>query len=149
MASPKTVAICDSCWDKYWHGRVPYRVRSRPEETCDFCKQTTHSGIYVRRKKDALRMGEALRMPESPCTSCGKILDAANAISEDGAGKPDPGDATVCLMCGHIMVFDDNLRLRDPTAAEQENFAGDKRLLTIQEARGRVMKDKTNENPDR
>jgi len=47
-----------------------------------------------------------------------------------------PGDATVCLTCGHLMVFGEDLLLRNPTDAEIVKFAGDKRLLAVQWARG-------------
>jgi hypothetical protein len=53
---------------------------------------------------------------------------------------PSSGDFTVCIRCGHVMCFAEDLTLRDPTGAELVTIAGDWRLLAIQAARGKVMK---------
>jgi hypothetical protein len=44
-------------------------------------------------------------------------LDAASPVSE-GAVAPEPGNVSICLVCGGTMVFMDNLRLRAMTAEE-------------------------------
>jgi hypothetical protein len=137
----KTVAVCDDCWSKFWHGRKPHRMTKREQETCDSCKRPTHSGIYVRRDPDkSFRMGPNQHLPESACTNCGHVMDAANCVSTDGEGKADPGDITVCIICGHVMAFADDMTLRDLTAEEAKEIAGNKALLALQEARGEVMK---------
>ena len=68
-------------------------------------------------------------------------MDSANCVDENMDDAPSPGDITVCLHCGHIMAFDDGLKLRELTAEEAHEIAGDKRILTIQEARAKVMKE--------
>jgi hypothetical protein len=45
---PATVAICEACWNRL-AGQEPVRLREPEPETCDYCKQPTRSGIYVRR----------------------------------------------------------------------------------------------------
>jgi DNA-directed RNA polymerase subunit RPC12/RpoP len=76
-----------------------------------------------------------------PCLGCGKMVDAATGVF--GADRPEAGDTTVCLYCGHIHVFRagaNGLRLDNPNAKEIREIAGDKRILAVQRARGKVMK---------
>jgi hypothetical protein len=100
-------------------------------------------------KRKRFAVHKDVRLPPSPCTNCGKVLDAGNAVRETKAKRPrhrvvmpDPGDFTVCIDCGHVMAFGTDLRLRDPTDDELVKVAGDPRLLAIQQARGNVMKRK-------
>jgi hypothetical protein len=37
------------------------------------------------------------------CPACGYLTDAVAGLNTPGA--PDIGDATLCLNCGHVMVF--------------------------------------------
>ena len=94
-----------------------------------------------------LRVQSEVRVRASPCTNCGKMLDAANAVKETTSEQrrkvfPSPGDFTICIDCGHVMAFTEDLILRDPTPLEIVKIAGDRRLLALQWARGRVRKDK-------
>jgi hypothetical protein len=58
----------------------------------------------------------------------------------DGQQKPRAGDYTVCLKCGHLMSFTDDLRMSELTIAQMLQIGGDKRLLLLQRARGEVVK---------
>lgn len=80
-----------------------------------------------------MRVGIDHKVPDSKCTACGYAMNGAICVGEDAA--PDPGDFTVCIECGHLMIFGDGLILRNPTDAEMIEIAGDERLLAIQEAR--------------
>ena len=63
-------------------------------------------------------------VPACACTCCGYVNDRAFSI--DLTDKvPKPGDATLCETCGHVMLFADDLTLRDPTAAEQRLLDSD------------------------
>lgn len=138
-----TVPICDDCWKRLWPDRTPYRVDNTAQDFCDVCKQPTHSGIYVRRDTEkSFKAEEESRLPESACTNCGHKLDACTAVSADGMGKPNPGDMTVCICCGHIMAFADDLTLRELTDEQAKQVAGDPRILAIQAARRAVEKDR-------
>jgi hypothetical protein len=77
-------------------------------------------------------------MSVSPCTACGRQLDSAMVICDSENIQPNPGDITVCLLCGHIMSFCEDLTLRDLTVAEISKIAGDKRILAIQRMRGKT-----------
>lgn len=78
---------------------------------------------------------QSVRTKVSACLSCGAPCDAATQFDKPGAVKPKPGDVTICLYCGHIMAFADDLGLRELTGAEMQDVAGDPRILRLQKAR--------------
>jgi hypothetical protein len=51
----------------------------------------------------------SIRMPETNCPSCKKILDAATPM-EEGA-TPSPGDVSVCCYCHAVLQYSDDMRL--------------------------------------
>ena len=73
------------------------------------------------------------RMPLTKCTNCGKKIDGA--LSVGGDYTPEPGNYTLCLDCGHLMVFADDMTLRDPTDEEIVEAAGMKEIIMGQKAR--------------
>ena len=83
-----------------------------------------------------MKVGDTHRIRASTCLSCGVINDAATGV--DDSDKPYPGAITVCLTCGHIMAYADDLGLRELTVQEQIDVAGDKRILAIQRGRQRL-----------
>jgi hypothetical protein len=85
-----------------------------------------------------IRAGESKKMPPMRCLNpgCRKMLDAATALATGGI---KPGDVSLCIYCGHLMVLGDNHRLREPTTAEMHDMAGDPRILQAQAARLTVM----------
>ena len=73
------------------------------------------------------------RIKGSQCTNCGEVLTgASNTGLKDLGERPSPGDATVCLYCGHLMVFSKTLKLRNPNNAELIKFAGDRAIIHAQ-----------------
>jgi hypothetical protein len=58
-------------------------------------------------------------------------------MSDDNT-EPTDGDITICMKCGHIMVFEDN-RPRNPTNAEMRIIAGNRRIIAVQKARGKIV----------
>jgi hypothetical protein len=90
-----------------------------------------------------MKLGEDARTPQCACLNCGALLDAAinvHADNEKGA-LPEPGGITVCYTCGHVMAFNDDLTFRELTDREIVGIGGNKKLLAIQEALGRVKID--------
>ena len=79
----------------------------------------------------------AYSIPPQVCLSCGEISDATTSLY--GEHAPSAGDVTICLLCGHIMIYREGLRLDNPNAEEMHAIAGDPRLLAAQKARGSVM----------
>lgn len=74
-------------------------------------------------------LGTTTRVVANRCLNC----DAATGV--DTGNSPSPGDFTVCIGCGHLMAFADDLSFRELTAAEQVAIAGDRRLIDVQRAR--------------
>lgn len=53
------------------------------------------------------------RLAPVSCPTCGKNLDAATHPTEDVS--PSPGDVTICYGCQDILIFTDELGLRNVT----------------------------------
>lgn len=83
-------------------------------------------------------LGKEIEMPEAECPNCGALNDTASPFDEDA--EPKPGDASICIMCGHLSVFDDNLVLRNPTDEEIYKYAGDERIVLAMTALHHVRK---------
>lgn len=77
-------------------------------------------------------------MAASKCLDCGRELDTATSF--DSKQQPKPGDISICLHCGNVMVFADDLSLRELTEQDAHDIAGDPNLLKLQEARAKAMK---------
>jgi hypothetical protein len=74
------------------------------------------------------------RVPPSNCPNCGTELDCASDVL-GGNERPSPGDVTICLGCGLLMRFKDDMRLRRLTGAEMIEALKDPRVATIESAR--------------
>jgi hypothetical protein len=79
-------------------------------------------------------------MPMDHCLKCGTLFDEATRAA-GGAGRPKPGDFTLCLHCGHIMAFDKDRRVRQLNSFEILTAVSDIRILKIEEIRQQVMKE--------
>jgi hypothetical protein len=66
-------------------------------------------------------------LPVCKCVDCGKIIDTAT-----GAGQPNPGDVAICIQCGHIAIFANDLSLHEPNDSEIHKIAGNKKVLRTQ-----------------
>lgn len=87
-----------------------------------------------------MRTGTSVRLGKlCACLNCGEMMDGATAVGEEGRVMPSPGDVTVCLYCGHLMMFDDQLAFRNPSDAEIIELAGDERVVTIGKARTAIQ----------
>ena len=51
------------------------------------------------------------------CLGCGWLLNASSP-THGRRNLPKPGNVSLCLNCGHLALFADDLTLREPTAAE-------------------------------
>jgi hypothetical protein len=56
------------------------------------------------------------RLAQDVCPYCGHLLDSATAM-DDAPARPKPGDVTMCIKCGFLLVFDDTMRLTKPDEA--------------------------------
>lgn len=62
------------------------------------------------------------------CINCRCDLSAHTNII-DREAMPTPGDVAVCLYCGHIMIWEEDMELREPTDEEAFSMAGDPDLV--------------------
>jgi hypothetical protein len=71
-------------------------------------------------------LGEIRRHGPRPCAHCGSLNDATAAMRENGKNmRPRPGNFSICVKCGELSVYDDNLDLRKPTDDEYIEVAHD------------------------
>lgn len=56
-------------------------------------------------------------MEARPCPQCGAPNNRATSMGSDDA--PSPGDVSLCVGCGTILVFADDLSSRKPTTDEE------------------------------
>lgn len=82
------------------------------------------------------------RTPSSVCVNCGNVNDCATSIA-DPWDAPLPGDISVCLRCGHLTAFSDDLSLRPLTDSEMYAVAADKTILKLQKVRASIMEGKS------
>ena len=69
------------------------------------------------------------RTQPSSCIDCGKKLDAAFAADPAHPDAPLPGSISICMYCHHLMIYGDDMTLRNPTDEEMTELAGDEELL--------------------
>jgi DNA-directed RNA polymerase subunit RPC12/RpoP len=77
----------------------------------------------LRRDKD----GEAL--PGKVCLNCGEKIDAAARTLDKDDDRPGPGDVAICFYCGHLMIYADDMSVREPTGEEVVELAGDPEIV--------------------
>jgi hypothetical protein len=71
------------------------------------------------KKRDPKRYSDGTpRMRPQMCVECGLLFNASSPTFGKGMPLPKPGNVSLCLNCGHLSLFDDNLMLREPTADE-------------------------------
>lgn len=84
-------------------------------------------------------------IPASRCAACGEQLELlAGAFSAAlDAARPKPGAASMCASCGHVMVFADDLMLREPSAEEQRQLDADPMVQWLVRLHRRFLQEKT------
>ena len=78
------------------------------------------------------KLAKDVPMPKGKCLNCGKNLNMAAGVVDilsPDEHHPEPGDATICIDCSHVMVFDKNLNLREPTISELLEFSSDDNVV--------------------
>jgi hypothetical protein len=77
------------------------------------------------------------RTPACACLNCGLALSGATGWE---GRKPKPGNGSVCVRCGHFMVFADDLTMREPTDEEIIEWGGERKMLFGQKVAHGVRK---------
>jgi hypothetical protein len=65
---------------------------------------------------------ESTETPTTHCRNCGEEIGMSTGL-KDGV-RPTPGSFSLCLYCGHLSVYADDLTLREPTDEEVKAVAG-------------------------
>lgn len=84
------------------------------------------------------------------CLTCGLVLADVDAESPKEAAAPNPpspGDFTVCIGCGHLHAYDDDMTLRELTTRELDGIDETDRIMLLQQARRRLARRKLIDNP--
>lgn len=76
------------------------------------------------------------------CPGCDSMLDASSWAMEADMPAPEPGDLTICLYCGELLMFDDDrCPTLKPTAEELKQGNPEQMKLSQQlQARYTAMK---------
>jgi hypothetical protein len=69
------------------------------------------------------------KLPGGSCPFCGRENDRCS-----GDGNPEPGSVTVCIGCGQVAVFDENLNQVCPTEEMRQELEADPRIQQIRVA---------------
>lgn len=85
-----------------------------------------------------MKMRQRMLLPMSKCLDCGKQMDAASGLQGDP--EPRPNDVSVCLYCGHITAFAEDLTLRPLTDVEMIEIAGNEDILRLQRLRAHAKR---------
>jgi hypothetical protein len=71
------------------------------------------------------------------CPNCG--LELSGATGWQGR-KPQPGNMCVCIRCGHLMIFNEDMTVRGPTDEEAVEIAGNRSMLLGQHVADHLRK---------
>ena len=63
------------------------------------------------------------------CVECDHAMNRGR-----GPGTPGPGDFSLCIRCGSLNVFEQQMRFRRPTDAEMLEAAADREIQAIRRA---------------
>jgi hypothetical protein len=81
-----------------------------------------------------------IKMKDSLCLNCGALLNRVASLEEDSDHNPSPGDISVCLNCGHILIFTEDLGVRELTEEEVIAVAGRKEIVKFNRIRENILK---------
>jgi hypothetical protein len=65
----------------------------------------------------------------SDCLNCGVEVDSATSVGHHE--MPKEGAIAICMICSHIMAYDENIHLREMTDEECLAIAGDPEILFL------------------
>lgn len=84
-------------------------------------------------KHDVYIRSVETNMEGNACPRCGRTAEGGTAfdIDEKPSRQPRPGDFAVCLYCGAINAYRDDLKLRPITETEHQYIRRDPRLKEV------------------
>lgn len=74
------------------------------------------------------------------CLACGHKMNLHAQVAESGDkdAQPEPDDITLCIRCGCVMAYDDELHFRHLTPEEHDVIRQDERVQLALAAIGRL-----------
>ena len=77
-------------------------------------------------------LGEDHRTKKNSCLYCNHKLDGATQVN--GNHQPKPGDVSICIACGNVSIFKEDMTLRKPSPEEEAEMQNDPNILEAQRA---------------
>jgi hypothetical protein len=74
-------------------------------------------------------------VPLSACPTCRVVMGFATHLEDDNDKKPKPGDVSVCMVCGEILSFAEDMSLEICTAEEREALELGQRAVLVETQR--------------
>ena len=75
-------------------------------------------------------LGETTKIRDTACPECHELFTHAS-----GQSNPQPGDVTICLYCGAVLTFDDQVVPVRPAADELAELLADPEIQRVLELR--------------
>lgn len=69
------------------------------------------------------------KIPETHCLHCGYGMTAAATAEPGDDSLPGPGDVVVCMKCGAVMKFADDMTVRGMSDAEMDELTSDREWM--------------------
>lgn len=69
----------------------------------------------------------SFRIAYSNCPDCSRSVNGALPVGDNA--PPQPGDIALCAYCGGLSLYDNDLRLRQPTIDEMDELVLDEHLM--------------------
>lgn len=85
-------------------------------------------------------------LPLSHCPHCGREGDAASDMTTNEV--PDPGSLSVCIGCGALSMFGDDMKLRELTREERQKVRDDPEVLAEVRRHQRAVAMLSSRNPE-
>lgn len=60
----------------------------------------------------------ALPLPMCQCVVCGYQFDCATKADREQEQRPRPGDFSLCMKCGEVYVFNEDMTVRIPSISD-------------------------------
>lgn len=83
-----------------------------------------------------------MKIPKDQCPECGYVIDSTSEAYNYGGARPQSGDISMCLSCGYLSVFNEDLTRRRPTKEEAESIQRAPEVKKAQRARDMVVGNK-------
>jgi hypothetical protein len=78
------------------------------------------------------------RLPPHKCTACGYDIDCATGLKPDEI--PEPGSISICLNCGAIGIYTQDMQLRQATRKEEAKLLRSSMGVMVMLARGHIKR---------